>query len=335
MYFPSTNLLALAGAFPGAAPATVKRQSNVTVYNFTSNDYGNLSEPNLLQYALTWEHLQVALYDKGLSIFNSSPNASNMSHSYEQLQYIARDERAHVQFLEQSITSLGHKPMSPCTYNFMVNSTQQFLQLASQLEGVGVSGLAGATGAMNPKQYQTAAAALLASEASHQSILRNAVGEVPNANPFGTPLGLNASYSIVRRYTQSCSHNNSALPLTVYPQLAVSTGNTTLNTTRANGSIILTPENGGSALRGSVYATYLSGLQIIPIATTKGPDGTVRATVPPAVSGQSYVFLTKDNSGNITDSTVIAGPAIVEAVPSPPTSNSSHAVVIRGYVHSS
>ncbi|KAH8801579.1 ferritin-like domain-containing protein [Xylogone sp. PMI_703] len=335
MYLLSIKLLVLAGVLSGAAATVLKRQqqSNITAYNFTRTEYGNLSEANLLQYALTWEHLQVALYDKGLAVFNSSPNARNMTQSYNQLQYIARDERIHVQLLEQGITSLGHHPVSPCRYNFTVNSTQQFLQLASQLEGVGVSGLIGAARSMNNSQYLIAAAALLATEASHQSILRNSIGEVPSANPFGTPLGPNATYSIARRYIESCPPNNTALPLTVYPQLAVLTSNTTLNTTRVNQTIVLTPENGCAALNGSVYATYLSGLQIIPIpATGDRNNHTVRATVPPAASGQSYVFLTRDNSGNVTDSTVIAGPAIIEAVPSPPTVNpSSHAVGIRGY----
>lgn len=252
---------------------------------------------------------------------------SNMSNAYQQLQYIEHDECVHVQLLQQAITAMGQKPVLPCTYNFTINSTQQFLQLASQLEGVGVSGLigaAGSIGSIHPQQFQTAAASILASEAYHQAILRQAAGEPPNPNPFGTPLGINATYSIARRYIQSCPENNTALPLTIYPQLAVSTGNATLNATRQNASITLTPANGPAALDGTVYATYLSGLRIIPVPVTRvNPGNAVTAAVPPGVSGQTYVFLTNDNSGNVTDPKVIAGPAMIEVPPGQPASNCS------------
>jgi hypothetical protein len=38
--------------------------------------------------------------------------------------------------------------------------------------------------------------------------------------------------------------------------------------------------------------------------------------MPMNVSGQAYVFLTKDNSDSVTDDTVLFGPAIVEVTPS-------------------
>lgn len=53
MHFPSLSLLALTVGFPGVLAGNVKRQSDISAFNFTNNDYGNLSDPSLLQYALT------------------------------------------------------------------------------------------------------------------------------------------------------------------------------------------------------------------------------------------------------------------------------------------
>lgn len=67
------------------------------------------------------------------------------------------------------------------------------------------------------------------------------------------------------------------------------------------------------------YATFVSGLEIIPVAPQSVANGMIMVEVPQMTEGQSYVFLTKDNSGNLTDSNIIAGPAIVEITPDAPT----------------
>lgn len=71
---------------------------------------------------------------------------------------------------------------------------KSFIQLASVIEGVGVSAYLGAAPLITSKAYLTAAGAILVTEALHQSLQRGAIGEVPAANVYGTPMGLNAVY---------------------------------------------------------------------------------------------------------------------------------------------
>jgi len=59
-------------------------------------------------------------------------------------------------------------------------------------------------------------------------------------------------------------------------------------------------------LLGTYYASFVSGLDIIPVAASLDTNGFVIAVVPEIILGQSYVFLTKDNSGNLTNSNIIA-----------------------------
>lgn len=67
---------------------------------------------------------------------------------------------------------------------------------------------------------------------------------------------------------------------------------------------------------GDFWATFISGLAIIPVHIQGIKNSMVMQM---NVGGQAYVFLTKDNSGSITDDTVLFGPAIVEATANSPT----------------
>ena len=60
------------------------------------------------------------------------------------------------------------------------------------------------------------------------------------------------------------------------------------------------------------FLTFVSGLSVISVGASI--SGTViEASVPPSISGQSYVFITKTAlSGVIADTDIIAGPAVLE-----------------------
>lgn len=132
------------------------------------------------------------------------------------------------------------------------------------------------------------------------------------ANVFGTPLGLNPVYTIASSFITACPSTNAALPVKAYPSLSVVSGEPT-----APGAMLdLKPK---TMPTGTFYATFVSGLQIIPVAPASSANGMIMVEVPMNISGQSYVFLTSDNSGNVTDATVMAGPAIIEVTPSSPT----------------
>lgn len=218
---------------------------------------------------------------------------------YDELKYIAHDEEGHVLYLEAGLTAAGAKPVEACTYSFPMTTPKEFVSLASVIEGVGVSAYLGAAADITSKAYLTAAGAILVTEALHQSATRGAVGEIPMANIFGTPMGLNAVYTIASAFIVSCPSSNMALPVMAYPSLTLVSG----EPTAPNATIDLMPKTMPS---GTVYATFVSGLDILPVSTTM-MNGMVQAVIPVGVSGQSYVFLTSDNSGNLTDSSILAG----------------------------
>lgn len=282
-----------------AAPANIAKRDDI--------------DADILQYALTLEHLENAFYKKTLSTWSVDDftKANFSSDFYSQLKYIAHDEEAHVQYLEAGLKAVGAKPVETCTYTFPMQSAEDFVALAATIEGVGVSAYLGASPMMTSKQYLTAAASILATEALHQSAARNAVGEVPMANPFGTPMGLNAVYSIASGFIAECPSSNAKLPVMAYKGLNVTQG----MPVAANSTVTFMADGD---VPSSFCVTFVSGLDVLPM-TADIENEMIKVDVPGEVSGQSYAFITSDNSGNLTDSNILFGPAVLEITPSSPT----------------
>jgi len=262
-----------------------------------------LTSDSILQFALTLEHLEDAFYKKALSEWSIEAfTAAGFSEAfYDQLKYIAHDEEGHVVYLEAGLKAAGADPVKACEYNFPMLTPKEFVALAATVEGLGVSAYLGAAADITSKAYLTAAGSILVTEALHQSAARGANGQIPMANVFGTPLSPNAVFSIAAGFIKSCPSTNFALPFTAYPNsLAVVSG---LPTAMGTG-ITFKPK---TAVEGEYFATFVSGLSVLPVSVDSKSDAGVTVTVPKGAEGQSYVFLTKDNSGNLTDSNIIAG----------------------------
>ncbi|CUM53045.1 uncharacterized protein AC631_05702 [Debaryomyces fabryi] len=272
-------------------------------------------DADILQYALTLEHLENAFYKKALSTWSVDDftNANFSSDFYSQLKYIAHDEEAHVQYLEAGLKAAGATPVEACTYKFPMQSAEDFVSLAATIEGVGVSAYLGASPMVMSKQYLTAAASILVTEALHQSAARNAIGEVPMVNPLGTPMGLNAVYSIASEFIAECPSSNAKLPVTAYKGLNVTQG----MPLAANSTVTFVADGD---VPSSFYVTFVSGLDVLPV-TGDMESGMIKVNVPEEISGQSYAFITSDNSSNLIDSNILFGPAILEVTPLSPTFN--------------
>ncbi len=156
-----------------------------------------MTDVDLLNYALTLEHLEYTFYQQGQSRFtrgdfSAAPALSSLgdavrSRVYDYFNLIAEHERQHVQTLMSVIQSLGGTPVVACTYNFGYTTVDGYVAVAQALENTGVMAYDGALASLQAAQLQTAAATIATVEARHAAYLNLLNGDVPFPDAFDTP----------------------------------------------------------------------------------------------------------------------------------------------------
>ena len=146
----------------------------------------------VLNYALTLEHLEYAFYRDGLALFSAREfkQAGFGKPAYGRLKTIREHERIHVETLTDVITDLGGDPVeeAPC-YNFAeaFRSVKAFLATAQLLENTGVSAYDGAIALIESAELQTAGATIATVEARHAAYLNDLNGDSPFPAAFDEP----------------------------------------------------------------------------------------------------------------------------------------------------
>ena len=286
--------LALAGAAT-AAPLVARAVNDVDV----------------LQFALTLEHLENVFYQDALKKFSEHDfkKAGFGSFYYRNLKFISFDEKVHVKYLEDGLRSAKSTPVKACEYKFPYTDVKSFIGLSSVLEGVGTSAYTGAAAAITDKDYLTSAAAILVTEAKHTSLQRYVLGKIAPDNPYGTPLSPNEVFTLAGAFIVKCPADNYKLPFSAFPTLTAEIGNLP-----QVGQTHITEFSTKAAVPEGSYLTFVSGLDVTSVKAVKGSNGYYSAAVPNTAEGQSYVILTKTDvsNGTITDNIVVAGPAVLE-----------------------
>jgi len=278
-----------------------------------------VTDVDILQFALTLEHLENVFYKGAISAMPESDftAAGFSTQYYNNLKFIAHDEETHVEALEAAITAAGATPVAACEYKFPYTDPKSFVTLSSVLEGVGTSAYLGAAGFITSKEYLTVAGSILVTEAIHTSLQRFTIGEIAPANPYGTGLGLNEVYTLAAAFITSCPSSNAALPVMAFPTLAAIQGQPTAP------GISFTFMAPSPAPAGTFFVTFINGLSIVSMPATTA-DGIISTTIPTVVSGQTYAVLTSANvTTALTDAVVLAGPAILEVTPPSPQFDTS------------
>ncbi|PMD35430.1 hypothetical protein L207DRAFT_114497 [Hyaloscypha variabilis F] len=291
---PLVTLAAIAAASP-----VIKRQP------------GGVTDVGILNYALTFEHLEDKFYREGLANYTQADfvQAGFADPFYDNLKEISYDETTHVSFLR---TALSSAAVAECTYSFPSTDPASFVALASVLGGVGVSAYLGAAASIANKGYLTDAGSILTVEARHSSYIRASLDESPFPQPFDDPLTFDEVYTLAASFIVSCPSSNNdkpQLPLKAFPFLALGTKGSIKSgdtITLLTPGYILLPKDGKTP----IYAAFITVTGPIYVDVTTVQGG-FEIEVPAGVNGQSYVVLTTCKE-KVNDETVAAGPAIVE-----------------------
>jgi len=262
---------------------------------------GAPTDVQVLQYALTLEHLEATYYAQALANFTQADFEAAgypdwVRNRYEQ---IASHEADHVTLLTGA---LGNASTAACTYDFgAVTDVTSFIGLATLLEHVGVSAYSGAAQFITEPAVVTIAAVILSTEARHQAWQSSAVGKnEPWVGPYDTALDLDMVFTLASQFIVSCPSTNPTLPVKAFGALTVTPGT-------AGQAAQFTFDNSaqGSAAE---YAIFYDGVAAEAVML----DENHMATVPASLQGVTYaVVSTAASPANVTDSNIVAGPAFI------------------------
>ncbi|KAK3203657.1 hypothetical protein GRF29_106g200552 [Pseudopithomyces chartarum] len=262
---------------------------------------GGLSDVDILQFALTAEHLESTFYSQGFAKFPMSDfTALGLTDTQiKSLMTVGQTEATHVTTLQAAIAGAGAKPVEPCNYNFdaALKDAKTMVATARVLEAVGVSAYLGAAPLVNSSDVLTAAATIVTVEARHQAFIRVASGAEPVPAAFDTPLGPRAVFTLAAQFINSCPEGSN-LNIQAFPSIALQ------NPEQAAVGSNLKLANAGNPA-GAQFCAFVApgGNQFSPIT-----DG--NCVVPQNLNGEVYMMIVKSQS--VADSEVLAGPSVIQ-----------------------
>ncbi|KAI9665567.1 MAG: hypothetical protein M1831_001710 [Alyxoria varia] len=272
-----------------------------------------ITDADILNYALTLEHLENTFYRTGLDKFSKEDFAAAGYDEtfYGNLKEVSMDESTHVDFLTKALGKAGAEAVKPCEYDFSAaKDVDSFLMTASVLEGVGVSAYLGAAASIMEKMYLTAAGSILTVESRHSAYIRSSLDQSPFPSAFDVPLTFNEVYTLAAPFIKACPPSNPELPVKAFPTLTLDMASAPMPI-QTGSKVTLVGEEGCS---GEVFAAFITVTGPVFADVHEAAPKNYEVTIPEGISGQSYVVLTK-NKEEVTDDTVKAGPAIVEVTP--------------------
>jgi rubrerythrin len=151
-----------------------------------------VTDVEVLNYALTLEHLEYAFYRDGLEQYGEGAftDAGFPDDARERLMAVRDHEETHVDTLTQVISDLGGDPVGEACYDFGYESPGEFVGIAKVLENTGVSAYDGAIHLIDNPDLVTAGATIATVEARHAAYLNDLNGVTPFPAAFDEPLSM-------------------------------------------------------------------------------------------------------------------------------------------------
>jgi len=182
-------LLALGG---GAGVALA--DEHVTEAPSAAFDDVDGTDVDVLNYALSLEHLERSLYAAGLEAFDeaafvesdalSSYDEETREAVYGYVGTLAEHETQHVSVLGQAVELLGGEPVEPAEYEFEFETVEEFLSLSALLENTGVAAYAGAAPFVESPDLLGVALSIHSVEARHAAVMNSVTGMSPFPDAF-------------------------------------------------------------------------------------------------------------------------------------------------------
>jgi hypothetical protein len=260
----------------------------------------DVPELDVLNVALSLEHLEGAFYKQGLDKYSAQAfedaGYPSVRGRYEQM---LKHENTHVGFLQKV---LKEKAVKPCEYSFPDTDVKSFLRISAMLETIGASAYTGAAHLLHTPEFLTAAASILSTESRQSTFISSSVLHLnPWSTSFEAPLDLNQAFTLASPLIKSCPPDNTPLPVKAFAALTIP--ETTLPGQTVSVQFSSTSDTA------NLHAAFISGFDTL-FVPLKSDNGKFSVDVPSQLIGVVYVVITSDPQ-KLDDSTTIAGPALL------------------------
>lgn len=150
---------------------------------FVSNALAASSDVDILNFALTLEHLETSFYQVKGKTVHLGGEAKTLAKTF------GDEEAEHVAALTGAIKKSGGKPVKMPQFAFPVTNQAGFLRLAYTLENVGVSAYNGAGPSLKSKALLAAAGSIVQVEGRHAATIAVLTGKkITPDGAFDKPL---------------------------------------------------------------------------------------------------------------------------------------------------
>ena len=178
------TLLALGGGVGTVLAQDSDDESEMNGGGMAAYDDVEGTDIDVLNYALSLEHLENAFYRTALETFDESAFADaemlqDHSEVYSRIETISQQEASHVELLTQAVELLGGTPTEEASYDFGFDTVPEFLELAQVIENTGVAAYAGAAPFVESPDLLSAALSIHSVEARHAALLNQYNGASP------------------------------------------------------------------------------------------------------------------------------------------------------------
>jgi hypothetical protein len=171
------------------------------------------TDVDVLNYALSLEHLESAFYATALETFDeqafvesdalSEYDESFRTAVYGYVETLAAHEAQHATVFTQAVELLGGEAVTPAEYEFGFETVEEFLSLAQVLENTGVAAYAGAAPFVESPDLLSAALSVHSVEARHAAVMNFVTGTSPFPDAFDTASSQSEVLDAVRQFIVS------------------------------------------------------------------------------------------------------------------------------------
>ena len=158
-------------------------------------DMDDVTDVDVLNFALALEHLEAAYYNEFLDEYSESDIERSDAigrkfadpqlrfATFQEIRSVRDHEEAHVEALAQTITDLGGTPVEPAEYEFPYSNLEEFVKFSARVEAVGTSAYAGAAPLISNPDLIPPALSIHSVEARHTSYFKALLpaSSMPNA----------------------------------------------------------------------------------------------------------------------------------------------------------